>query len=82
MNITGRDLIIYILQNNLENEPVIKDGKIIGLMTVEEAAAKWDVGVSTVVAYYKLGLIPGAVLGGKIYISSPAEKPVEGGAND
>ena len=45
---TGRDLIIYILSNNLEDEPVFKDGKIIGFLTVHEAAAKMNVGVETV----------------------------------
>jgi hypothetical protein len=43
---TGRDLIVYILQNNLENEPVFKDGKFIGFMTEGEAAEKFDVGVA------------------------------------
>ena len=34
---TGRELILYILSNGLENEPVFKDGKFIGFMTEEEA---------------------------------------------
>lgn len=29
---TGKELILYILQNNLENEVVIKDGIFIWLM--------------------------------------------------
>ena len=35
---TGRELIVYILQNHLEDEPIVNDGKILGLLTVEEAA--------------------------------------------
>ena len=47
---TGKELIIYILQNNLEDEIVIKDGIFVWLMNEEEAAAKFDVGVATVKA--------------------------------
>ena len=38
---TGRDLIIYILENNLENEPVYKDGRLLGFLTVTEAAVEF-----------------------------------------
>ena len=33
---TGRDLIVYILSNNLENEEVFKDGKFIGFIPAQE----------------------------------------------
>lgn len=65
---TGKDLIIYILQNNLEDEPIVKDGKFIGLLTDIEFAAKLDVGVAAVHAMIKLGAIEGVQLGGSIYI--------------
>lgn len=45
---TGRDLILYILANNLENEPVFKNGKFIGFDTEESFAAKHNVGIETV----------------------------------
>ena len=39
---TGRDLIIYILENGLEDEPIIQDGMIImknlGYIPLDEAA--------------------------------------------
>ena len=39
---TGRDLIIYILTNNLENEQVVnQDGVFVGFMGETEAAAKF-----------------------------------------
>lgn len=56
---TGKDLIIYILKNNLENEPVFKDGKFIGYITDNEAAVKLNVGVSTVRALVEMGRIEG-----------------------
>ena len=48
---TGKELILYILQNNLENEVVIKDGVFVWLMNEEEAAAKFGVGVATIKAW-------------------------------
>lgn len=45
---TCADLIIYILQNDLINEPVFKDGKFVGFVTENEVAAKMGVGVATV----------------------------------
>lgn len=56
---TGRELIIYILKNNLENEPVFKDGKFIGYITAREAAAKMNVGEATVEALVSMGRIEG-----------------------
>lgn len=65
---TGRDLIIYILQNNLEDEPIVQDGKLIGFMSTAEYALENNMGVASVMAKFKLGLIPGIVLGDRIYI--------------
>lgn len=48
---TGRDLIIYILENGLEDEPVCKDKKFIGFITISEAAEKMNVGVNTIYAW-------------------------------
>ena len=64
---TGRDLILYILQNNLENEIVIKDGIFIWLMDEEEAAAKFNVGVETIRAWYICKMISGTQIGDHIY---------------
>lgn len=65
---TGRELIIYILTNNLEDEPALKDGKFIGFMTASEAAVKMDVGVATIRAWVEQGLITGVVFGDRVYI--------------
>lgn len=64
---TGKDLIIYILQNDLENEVVIKNGVFIGFMTKEEAAVKFDVGVETIKAWYMAGWLKGTKFGDSIY---------------
>ena len=65
---TGRDLILYILSNTLEDEPVVKDGKLIGFMTVTEAACNLGVGVATVLAWIQLGFLPSVQIGETTYI--------------
>ena len=66
----GRDLIIYILENRLEDEPVFKDGKFIGFMTEDEAAAKNNIGVGSIKALVSLGVIEGIRIEDKIFIEA------------
>lgn len=47
----GRDLIIYILENHLEDEDVLSDLKKLGLYSVREVAALNNVGEATVKAW-------------------------------
>ncbi len=56
---TGRDLIVYILANNLENEPVFKDGRFIGFITAGEVAEKMNVGIATIWAWVAQGRLEG-----------------------
>lgn len=72
---TGRDLIIFILENKLEDELVFEDGRIVGFMTINEAAVKLDTGVATVKAWTDLGLIETIKIGKEIYIPSNASSP-------
>lgn len=65
---TGRDLIIYILQNNLEDEEIFKDGKLMGFSTIEEAAIKLRTTAATIEALFKIGKLPGFTIGDNIYI--------------
>ena len=65
---TGRDLIIYILKNGLEDKPVFKDGKFIGFLTAEEAAVKKQVGPATIQAWVDLGFVEGVTVKPGIYI--------------
>ena len=65
---TGRDLIIYILENNLEDEPVFEDDNFIGFMSVEEVALHFNVGTETIKIWIELGGIPGFEFNNKIYI--------------
>lgn len=45
---TWRELIVYVLQNNLEDKPVFENGKISGFMTISEAATNFEVGEETI----------------------------------
>lgn len=65
---TGRDLILYILENNLENEPIFKNGMFIGLMSASEAANTFDVGIETIKLWVKFGRLNGVEIGDEIYI--------------
>ena len=74
---TGRDLIIYILQNGLEDDEIIKDGSILGLMSCVEAAIKFDVSDVTVKTWVKIGMLQGYKIGNEIYIPANATNPKE-----
>ena len=56
---TGRDLIIYILNHNLEDVDIFKDGKFVGFITEDEAAVKLNVGVATIRAWVSIGMLYG-----------------------
>ena len=72
---TGRDLIIYILQNGLEDEEVFKDGKYLGFMSAPEAAVKFNTGVATIMALCQEGKIKGIYNNNMLYI--PADCKLE-----
>lgn len=72
---TGKDLIIYILKNNLEDEPVFIDGMILGFLTVEEAAVKLGVGVSTIYIWIGRGLLDHIQIGGTYFVPATCERP-------
>lgn len=61
---SGKELILYILLNDLEDEPIDKDGKLVGFITIEEFAAKKSVGVATVKAWIDLGQLNSITISG------------------
>lgn len=72
---TGRDLIVYILQHNLEDEPVVKDGVFIGFMREDEAAAKFEVGECTIRAWNSMGYLHGVYIGDALYFLRDVQDP-------
>lgn len=73
----GRELMIYILENGLEDEEIFKDGKFIGFMTAEEAAVKFDVGVQTIIAWISTGVLQVVKIGDTMFIPQNATNPKE-----
>ena len=71
---TGKELIMFILENNLENEDVVKDGVPIFLMTLDEAAAKFDVGPTTIKVWASKS-IEHEVIGNRLYIYKTTKDP-------
>jgi hypothetical protein len=80
---TGRDLIIYIMTHGLEDEPLYKDGNILGFMNELEAAVKFNVSTATIHTWVKLGMLDGVEIGKVLYIPIKASSPLEtnGGKN-
>ena len=75
---TGRDLIIYILANGLENEPVFKNGKFIGFVTPSDVAVKNKVGLATVHAWIHQDRLDSVIVNEGIYIPGNYKSPLEG----
>ena len=65
---TGRELIIYILNNNLENVDLLSNLSAFGLKTVEEVAVAFEVGTDTVKTWLKLGYYKYLEINGETYI--------------
>ena len=59
---TGRDMIIYIMQNNLEEKDIFET------MSEGEAAVKFGVGVASIRVWFKLGLLKGWDINGHLII--------------
>lgn len=72
---TGKELILYILQNNLEDTVVLKDGFFVGFMTEVEAAAKFGVGVETIRAWYCCRQLNGTQIGDSLYFLKDVADP-------
>lgn len=73
----GKELIVYILRNNLESEPVFKDGKFIGFITEAEAAEKMNVGVATIRVWINQDIIEGIRIGDTIFVPANFESSLE-----
>lgn len=72
---TGKELILYILQNNLENTVILEDGFFTGFMTAQEVAVKFNVGVETVKAWYNCRWINGTRIGDNLYFRKDIDDP-------
>lgn len=74
---TGRDLIIYILENKLEDERVFENGTFLGFITPNEAASRMNVGVATVYAWIFRGQLEHVRIGNLYLIPAECELLIE-----
>ena len=72
---TGKELILYILQNNLENTVVLEEGFFTGFMTEEEVAVKFNVGIETVRAWYNCKMAKATKIGDSLYFRKDMADP-------
>ena len=70
---TGRDLILYILKNNLEDKPVFDNGRFLGFLSISEFAAKHNVGNETVRLWVNLGYVDAVIVYDEVYIPHNAK---------
>ena len=67
---TGRDLIVYILESHLEDVELFSDVTKPFLIPLEKAAVELECGMATVMTLLSIGKIKGIRLNGKYYIFS------------
>lgn len=72
---TGKEVILYILQNNLENAIVLDGCSFIGFMTEQETAVKFNVGTETVRAWYACKMLDGTKIGDSLYFRKDVADP-------
>lgn len=69
---TGRDLIVYILTNKLEDEDVFKNGTFLdflGFLPIQEVSERMGVGVATINALIRLGKVSSLTINNTVYVS-------------
>lgn len=70
MQLLGKDLIIYILQHDLTDKPVV-----FPFLTEEEVAAKFNVGAATIRTWYALGRLKGVKIGKTLFFLEDVTDP-------
>lgn len=70
---TGRDLIIYITKNKLEDKRVFENGTFLGFITPNEFASKKGVGVATVYVWIFLGQLDHVRIGDLYLVPADCE---------
>ena len=81
---TGRELIVYILTNGLEDEPVFNNGTFIGFKSIGKFAEEQEIGVAAVKTLVQMDLIDSVRVGDSIFIPVTAKHNIkkEGRKND
>lgn len=75
--ITGKDLLIYILENDLLNEPIVANGRPIGFYTEDDAAVAFGVGRATIRLWIERGDVEAVLIGDAWFIPKTEKNPIE-----
>lgn len=70
---TGKELILYILNNNLEDSEVFQNGRLLGFHSLAEYAELKNVGTETVRLWVNFGYLKAVIIYDEIYIPYNAE---------
>ena len=75
MQLSGKDLVLFIINNNLMDITldITMDEKL--YLTPEKAAVKLGIGTSSLLAMYRLNLVPGIKIGDEIYFFNDIALP-------
>ena len=76
---TGREYIQYILENHLEDEEIISDGKILGFVSKMEAAKRFGTGLATINAWTNTGHLKEVLVSENILIPENEIIALKGG---
>ena len=66
---TGRDVILYILENHLEDELFFNNDSVIGLFNIYQAAVRMNVGPETIKTWFELKVVPKIQIGQTSFIT-------------
>lgn len=80
---TGKELIIYILENDLLDKSMFDCDNVVGLLSVSEAAIALGAGNATILAHIKIGTIDTVRVGKMDFvIDNDKFKKLKGRRND
>ena len=65
---TGKELIIYILENNLESSPVFEDDTFVGFVPAGRAAEELDIGLASLWIMLELYDVDYIEVNGDVYL--------------
>lgn len=65
---TCKELMLYILANDLEHELVFDHGRFVGFMTIDEVALKMNIGIAAVCALIEQGMLDHICVGNTLFV--------------
>ena len=74
---TGREIILYILENKLEDRELFTDKLMPLFVTADHAAVKWNCGTAIVKAMIEMKKVKGVKIGDNYFVIAMEENPFE-----